>query len=160
MQFRYYLLLGKDVALLSQTWISFSLYRIKRMKVYYWWIVHSKIIFVFSKMNLVLHSELKLTTIHHICYVHIASCQMNIISIWFAKNKVHGPYRSPEKTVQINKHIWLYYNVDLIRDEKPIIIFMKIKWFFIWTNLNPLHLRMLCAMFDWNWHSGYGEEDF
>ena len=22
---------------------------------------------------------------------------------------------------------------------------------FIWTNLNPLHPRMLCAMFDWNW---------
>ena len=26
--------------------------------------------------------------------------------------KAHGPHRSPEKTVQINKHIWLYHNVD------------------------------------------------
>ena len=31
---------------------------------------------------------------------------------------------------------------------------------FIWTNLNPLHPRMLCAKFGWNWHSGSGEEDF
>ena len=30
---------------------------------------------------------------------------------------------------------------------------------FIWTNLNPLHLRMLCAKFGWNWFSGSGEED-
>ena len=31
---------------------------------------------------------------------------------------------------------------------------------FIWTNLNPLQPRMLCAMFGWNWLSGSGEEDF
>ena len=31
---------------------------------------------------------------------------------------------------------------------------------FIWTNLNPLHPRMLCAKFGWNWPSGSGEEDF
>ena len=30
---------------------------------------------------------------------------------------------------------------------------------FIWTNLNPLHLRMLCAKFGWNWSTGSGEED-
>ena len=36
---------------------------------------------------------------------------------------------------------------------------MRIKWFFIWTNLNPLHPRMLCAKFSWNWPSGSGEED-
>ena len=30
---------------------------------------------------------------------------------------------------------------------------------FIWTNLNPLYLRMLCAKFGWNWPSGSGEED-
>ena len=37
---------------------------------------------------------------------------------------------------------------------------MRIYWFFIWTNLNPLHPRMLCAKFGWNWPSGSGEEDF
>ena len=31
---------------------------------------------------------------------------------------------------------------------------------FIWTNLNPLHPRMLCAKFGWNWPSGSWEEDF
>ena len=30
---------------------------------------------------------------------------------------------------------------------------------FIWKNLNPLHPRMLCAKFGWNWLSGSGEED-
>ena len=30
---------------------------------------------------------------------------------------------------------------------------------FIWTNLNPLHPRMLRAKFGWNWPSGFGEED-
>ena len=29
----------------------------------------------------------------------------------------------------------------------------------IGTNLNPLHPRMLCAKFGWNWPSGSGEED-
>ena len=36
------------------------------------------------------------------------------------------------------------------------------KWVgpFIWTNLNPLHPRLLCVKFGWNWPSGSGEEDF
>ena len=29
---------------------------------------------------------------------------------------------------------------------------------FIWTNLNPLHPRMICAKFGWNWPSGSWEE--
>ena len=44
--------------------------------------------------------------------------------------------------------------------KKPIIIFMRIKWFFIWKNLNPFHSWMFCAKFSWNWPSGSGEEDF
>ena len=31
---------------------------------------------------------------------------------------------------------------------------------FIWTNLNPLYPRILCAKFGWNWSSGSGEEGF
>ena len=30
----------------------------------------------------------------------------------------------------------------------------KMTWLFIWTNLNTLYPRMLCAKFGWNWHSG------
>ena len=41
---------------------------------------------------------------------------------------------------------------------------MRLYFFFIWRleswNLNPLHPRMLCAKFGWNWLSGSGEEDF
>ena len=33
-------------------------------------------------------------------------------------------------------------------------------WPFIWRQLNPLQLGILCAKFGWNWHSGSGEEDF
>ena len=31
---------------------------------------------------------------------------------------------------------------------------------FIWTKLNPLYPRMLCAKFGWNWPIGSGEEGF
>ena len=31
---------------------------------------------------------------------------------------------------------------------------------FIWTKLNPIHPRMFCIKFSWNWPSGSGEEDF
>ena len=47
----------------------------------------------------------------------------------FQKQEAHGPQCSPEKTVQINKHIWLYHNVDYEK-KKNIIIFMRIKWVF------------------------------
>jgi hypothetical protein len=29
---------------------------------------------------------------------------------------------------------------------------------FLWTNLNPLHARMICAKFGYNWSIGSGEE--
>ena len=38
------------------------------------------------------------------------------------------------------------------RKNKNIINFMRIYCFFIWTNLNPLHTRMLCAKFGWNFY--------
>ena len=37
---------------------------------------------------------------------------------------------------------------------------MRIEWFFIRTNLNPLHLRRHCAKFGRNWPSGSGEDFF
>ena len=30
---------------------------------------------------------------------------------------------------------------------------------FIWRNLNPLHIRILCAKFGWNWPTGSGVRD-
>ena len=38
-----------------------------------------------------------------------------------------------------------------------IISPLKRAWLFIWTKLYPLHTRMLCAKFGWNWPSGSGE---
>ena len=35
---------------------------------------------------------------------------------------------------------------------------MRIEWFLIWTNLNPLYQRMLRAKFGWNRPSGSGED--
>ena len=67
------------------------------------------------------------------------------------------PHRSSEKTLQIKKHIRLCHNVDYEK-KKPINFFLRIKCFFIWTNLNPPHLRMLCAKFCWNSPNGSGED--
>jgi hypothetical protein len=39
-----------------------------------------------------------------------------------------------------------------------IISPLKRSWPFIWTNLNPLHPRMICAKFDWFWPAGSGED--
>ena len=60
------------------------------------------------------------------------------------------------------KSIYTYdYIITFIkRIKKTINNFMRMYWFFIWTNLNPLDPRMLCAKFGWNWPSGSGEEDF
>ena len=65
------------------------------------------------------------------------------------KQEAHGPHRSPETPIQINKHIWLYHNSDYEK-KVPIISFVRIEWlwFFIWTNLNP--------KFSWNWPRGSG----
>ena len=37
---------------------------------------------------------------------------MNETDFSYYKQEVHGVRRLPEKTVQINKHIWLYHNID------------------------------------------------
>ena len=48
---------------------------------------------------------------------------------------------------------------DIILKFFDIISPRKRVWPFIWTNLNPLHPRMLCAKFGWHWPSGSWEED-
>ena len=54
-----------------------------------------------------------------------------------------------------------YFEIPLMYFPYLVIISpWKRAWPFIWTNLNPLHSRMLCAEFGWNWFNGSGEEDF
>ena len=54
------------------------------------------------------------------------------------------------------------YIITMIkRRNKNIIILMRIKWFFFEQRaLNPIHPRILCAKFGWDWLSGSREEDF
>ena len=54
------------------------------------------------------------------CWVYTRNCQFvllkyDFIVFWtirISKQEVHGPHRSPEKLLQINKQKWLYNNVD------------------------------------------------
>ena len=39
-----------------------------------------------------------------------------------------------------------------------LLHYLKKALSFIWTNLNFLYPRMLCACFSWNWHSGSAEQ--
>ena len=57
-------------------------------------------------------TDLKLKVNEQTIYlcVHVLSCMSN--DKLLNKQEAHGPHRSPEKTVQINKHIWLYHNDD------------------------------------------------
>ena len=44
------------------------------------------------------------------------------------EQEVNGPHRSREKTVQINKHIRLFHNVEQ-EEQNPIIFFLRIECF-------------------------------
>ena len=59
--------------------------------------------------------------------------------------------------VVLKKKIFIsfLYNFNIFAIISP----WKRLWPFIWTNLNPIHPRMLCAKFGWNWPSGSWEED-
>ena len=50
--------------------------------------------------------------------------------------------------------------ITLIKRRKKIINLIIIYCFFIWSHLNPLHPRMLCAKIGWIWLSGSREENF
>ena len=53
------------------------------------------------------------------------------------------------------RRFFKFVNVILqVRNYLPV---EKRKWTFVWTNLNPLRPRMLCAKFGWNWPSGSWE---
>ena len=49
--------------------------------------------------------------------------------------------------------------IMLIKRRKNIIYFMRIEWFFIWTNWIPIYPRMLSTKFGWNWLIGSRKED-
>ena len=50
------------------------------------------------------------------------------------------------------------FGIDLDNIFLLVFIFhLKRAWPFIWTNLNPVHPRMFCDKFGWNWTSGSGD---
>ena len=74
--------------------------------------------------------------------------------------KTRGPWATSltwEKSLIQSTHMIILMLIE--RRKKPFFYFLIIEWFSIWTNLNPLHPRMLCAKFGWNWPIG-SEEDW
>ena len=65
------------------------------------------------------------------------------------KQEAHGSVVLEKKKIIISSMYFCYF---------VIITPWKRAGTFIWTNLNSLHPRMLCAKFGWNWLSGSGEE--
>ena len=62
------------------------------------------------------------------------------------KQEVHRPHRSPEKQVQINKHICLYHNVDLEREKIQYLLFCNQMFgILICKTFSLLLPRMLCV---------------
>ena len=64
------------------------------------------------------------------------------------------------KLAQWCRRNFLFFILSMYFCYLVIISPWKRAWPFIWTNLNPLHPRMHCAKFGWNWPSGSREEFF
>ena len=101
-------------------------------------------------------------------YIYIYICYLDIISTWrwvwpFICTNLNHHHPS----MLCAKFAWNWpsgskedfesfrYNLNIFAIISPF----KRVWPFIWTNLNPLHPRMLCARFGWNWSSGSLQED-
>ena len=78
----------------------------------------------------------------------------HLLNLENTKKEANGWHHSPDKPVQIKKHIWsklwLYLNVYLER-RKPMISFSIIKFSF--------HTRIPYAKFGWNRPNGSAKED-
>ena len=69
-----------------------------------------------------------------------------MLCAWFGWN---GPMVLEKRIFKSINVFWLFRYYLPLKKAEPLI----------WTNLNPLHLRMLCTKFGWNWPSGSGVED-
>ena len=78
--------------------------------------------------------------------------------VWLCQRTTTGPWATSLtwENVQIKKTIIIIIML-IQRRKKPIIYFVRIECLFIWTSLNPLHPRMLCGRFGWNWPNGSGK---
>ena len=77
---------------------------------------------------------------------------IHFIQRWFVPSLVEFGPVVPEKRIFLISSMCFRYFI--------IITCSKRTGPFIWTNLNPLRLRMHRTKFGWNWLSGSREEDF
>ena len=59
----------------------------------------------------------------------------------------------------LRKRFFFLNFVNVLSSYFVIIALWKRAGLFIWTNLNPLHSRMLYAKFGWNWPRGSVEDE-
>ena len=116
----------------------------------------------------------KLKTVHSTKMLAISSNFLYNTLYW----KMHYPWprclwkklESPSLKYALSL-IWLKFANRLWRIRKIFFLISTIyfRYFvvislckkalpFIWTKLNPLHLKMICAKVGWNWPSGAGKE--
>ena len=159
----------------------------KFLRVWYWnWPSGSRdFVNVFWLFRNYLPLEKELT--HHLNKLESASAEEALCQVWlklaqwFWRNfffyfvnvfSLFQSYLSLEKggIPHLNKLELAEISPVVLEEKIFLILSMYFRYFviispwdrvgpFIWTNLNPLHPRMLCAKFGWNWPSGSGEED-
>ena len=76
----------------------------------------------------------------------------------YNKQKAHGPYRSPEKQAH-SINTFAQSNDYAITLREKIISYLTPKCFIIYKTLSPLHIKINCAKFGWNWSSSSVEDD-
>ena len=75
---------------------------------------------------------------------------LNFVNVFSLLRNYYWPHGFGEEHFKILSMFFCYF----------VIIFPWKRGAFIWTNLNPLHPRMLSAKFGWNWPSVSGEDSF
>ena len=74
--------------------------------------------------------------------------QLNFIATKMNKRSMGHILTWGKQIISINKSEFIIMLINKRKNPH------ELKWFFIRTNLNHFHTRMLCAKFVWNWPSG------
>ena len=85
--------------------------------------------------------------------------ELNTVAFYLPKNNETRGQWATSLTWENGSNDYIITSIKR-RRKTLYIIFMRIYWFFIWTNLYPFHPRMNRAKIGCNCLSGSGEEDF
>ena len=86
---------------------------------------------------------------YSVCLSYILERYLKITIVLPGSNKgkqeAHGPHRSPEKAVQINKHIWLniYNNINKEKQKKTLLTL----WEFIFSSFEETWIPFIQEWF-------------